>query len=665
MNTSPLSRRLACVIPLLVVAACGVRPTDGVGEGPAERRDTSSWPAYGGDHGGMRFAPLDGLTPENVDDLEVAWIYHTGDVSDGGEGNPSGTAFEATPILVDGALVFCTPFNRVIALDPATGAEHWAYDPQIDFSGRYANQLTCRGVAAWRDSERDPGEACARRIFTGTNEAELIAIDGMTGEPCSDFGDDGRVDLNPGAGPQRWKGEFQVTSPPEVVGDIVVVGSAVSDNARVDAPSGVLRGFDARTGRERWAWDLSPPDDDFPYAKSAEGHVLGTPNVWAPMSSDVSRDLLFVPTGNPAPDYYREKNRARMDHYGSSVVALRASTGEVVWNFQTVHHDLWDFDVPAQPTLFPMKHSGTERAALVQATKMGMLFVLDRDTGEPIYGVEERPVPGGGAPGQAISPTQPFPLAPPPLVPHELSPDDAWGVTPFDRGACRDTLAELEWQGIYTPPTEKWTLMYPGNAGGSNWGGVAVDPERQLIIANTMDLAWKVRLIPRDDFAATRAANPGREVSPQEGTPYGMWRETILSPLGVPCNPPPWGRLSAVDLATGEIAWERKIGTIRDITGLPLPVELGVPNIGGPLVTRGGLVFLAATLDDYLRAFDVASGEELWSGRLPAGGQATPMTYEVTESDGSRRQFVVIAAGGHSRGGSTLGDSLVAFALPE
>jgi quinoprotein glucose dehydrogenase len=611
----------------------------------------------------MRYAPVEQITRHNVSDLEVAWTYHTGDVSDGTGEVASTSAFENTPILVDGMLVLCTPFNRVIALDPATGAEHWSYDPEIDLSGRYANQLICRGISSWRDSSRDPAATCARRIFMGTNDAFLIALDAASGRPCEDFAVGGRFDLNPGAGPQKWKGEYQVTSPPEVVGDVVVVGSAVSDNARTDAPSGVIRGFDARTGVQRWAWDLAPPDyDHTTEPTSSEGFALGTPNVWAPMSSDPERDLVFVPTGNPAPDYFRSRENA--DHYGSSVVALRASTGEVVWHLQTVHHDLWDFDVPAQPTLFSLRRPEGDRPVLVQATKMGLLFVLDRETGEPIFGLEERPVPQNGAPGQVLSPTQPFPLAPPPLVGQSLSPQDAWGITPFDRAACREALEELRFEGMYTPPTEDWTLMYPGNAGGSNWGGVAVDPERQLLLANTMDLAWKVRLVARDEFEATRAANPGREISPQAGTPYGMWRETVLSPLGIPCNPPPWGRLAAVDLESGEILWQRKIGTTRDISPIPIGIELGVPNLGGPLVTRAGLVFLGATLDDYLRAFDVTTGEELWRGRLPAGGQATPMSYEIVDSDAGRRQFVVIAAGGHARGGSRLGDSLVAFALP-
>jgi quinoprotein glucose dehydrogenase len=378
---------------------------------------------------------------------------------------------------------------------------------------------------------------------------------------------------------------------------------------------------------------------------------------------DAERDLVFVPTGNPAPDYYRS-GRPEMDYYGSSVVALRGSTGEVVWRFQTVHRDHWDFDVPAQPTLIDLERDGRAVPALVQATKMGFLFVLERETGRPLFPVEERPVPRSGAPGDAVSPTQPFPVKPPPLVPTTLGPDDAWGMTPWDRRSCRRAIESLRFEGMYTVANEEWTLMYPGNMGGSNWGGVAFDPERQLVIANTSDVPWKVRLVPRAEFESTRRANPGREIVPQTGTPFGMWREVLLSPLGVPCNRPPWGSIAAVDLRSGEIAWQRPFGTIRDLTPLPLDIELGVPNVGGPLVTRSGLVFIGAALDDYLRALEVTSGEELWRARLPAGGQATPMSYFV-HGEGGGRQFVVIAAGGHGRGGTTLGDALVAFALPE
>jgi quinoprotein glucose dehydrogenase len=437
----------------------------------------------------------------------------------------------------------------------------------------------------------------------------------------------------------------------------------VSDNARIDAPSGVVRGFDARDGRLRWAFDLAPPDFDYETGLVSDaGYALGTPNVWAAMSVDAERGLVFIPTGNAAPDYYHGERRA-MNHYGSSVVALRGATGEVVWSFQTVHDDLWDFDVPAQPTLTTIEIDGEPRAALVQTTKMGLLFVLDRETGEPLLGVEERPVPtAGAAPGEVISPTQPFP-ATPILVRDQISPDDAWGLTPWDRGKCRELIAAYRFDGMYTPPSLQGSIMYPGNAGGSNWGGIAVDPQRQLALVRSSNLPWVVRLIPRADFHAEREADRGHEYGPQIGTPYGMRRDMLVSPLGLPCVPPPWGTLAAVDLRSGQIRWQVPHGTIRDLAPVPIPLTLGIPGLGGPMVTETGLVFIAAAMDDYLRAFDTETGEELWKARLPAGGQATPMGYQVEFEDGSARQYVLIAAGGHGRAGTTLGDHVVAFAL--
>jgi quinoprotein glucose dehydrogenase len=617
----------------------------------ASERTPTEWPAYGNDPGGSRYAPLDDLSRENVGRLELAWTFRTGDASQ--REGPSELAFEVTPILVEDTLYLCTPSNRVIALDPTTGVQRWSYDPHIPLAGaRYANQLVCRSVAYWRDPHADG--ACSARILTATNDARLIALDARTGAPCSGFGTRGEVDLARGVGELHWSGEYQVTSPPVLVGDVVAVGSAVSDNYSVDAPSGVLRGFDVRSGELRWAWDLAPPDLE----RGAAGWALGTPNVWAPMSVDEQRGLLFVPTGNPSPDYYRGDRRT--DAYGSSVVALRGASGEIAWHFQTVHHDLWDYDVASQPTLVTITRDGKEIPALVQPTKMGLLFVLNRETGEPLFPVEERPVPQDGAPGERLSPTQPFPLRPPPLVRHALRPDDAFGLTPFDRRWCRNRMSELRSGGIYTPPTLQGSLMVPGNAGGSNWGGVAVDPVRQLVVANVSDVPFAVTLLPRADYERARRENPGVEISPQLGTPYAMRREIVLSPLGIPCNAPPWGTLAAVDLGSGEIRWQVRLGTSRDIFPLPIAIEFGTPNIGGPLVTAGGLVFIAAAMDDYLRAFDVTTGEELWKGRLPAGGQATPMSYRA-----AGRQYVVIAAGGHQRAGTRLGDYVLAFALPE
>ena len=651
-------------IPFLLAALVGCSPAD-LPLPDQSVTAVSEWPAYGGDLGGQRHAAVGILRPDNVSSLEHAWTYRHGDVSGKNDENPSTTAFENTPILVDGTLFFCTPFNRVIALDPATGGERWTYDPEIDLTGRYANQLICRGVTAWLDDSGRPDVACRRTIFTATNDARLIALDAATGRVCPAFGSNGEVDLNAAAGEQKWKGEYQVTSPPVVVGEVVIVGSAVSDNGRIDAPSGVVRGFDVRSGALRWAWDLAPPSFDYETGLVSDaGYALGTPNVWAPMSVDAARGLVFVPTGNAAPDYYHGE-RSDMNYYGSSIVALHGETGEIEWHFQTVHNDLWDFDVPAQPTLTTIEIEGEPRAALVQATKMGLVFVLDRETGKPLLKVEERAVPtAGAAPNEVISPTQPFP-ATPILVRDSISPEDAWGLTPWDTGKCRDLIASLRFEGMYTPPSVQGSIMYPGNAGGSNWGGIAVDPISQLAFVRSSDLPWVVRLIPRDEFEDERDADPKHGYGPQIGTPFGIRRDMLMSPLGLPCVAPPWGTLSAIDLRTGAVLWQVPHGSVRDLAPVPLPLTWGIPGIGGPIVTDTGLVFIAAAMDDYLRAFDVETGEELWKGRLPAGGQATPMTYRVELEDGSLRQYVVIAAGGHGFSGSRLGDHLVAFALEE
>ncbi|MCG8591624.1 MAG: pyrroloquinoline quinone-dependent dehydrogenase [Proteobacteria bacterium] len=648
---------LALLLAEAAVLGCGP-PREPCPPAPTGGASTE-WPSYGNDPGGTRYSPLADIDGANVRCLEEAWTYHTGDLPDSRGEHASSLASEVTPVLVDDTLYLCTPYNRVIALDPETGRERWSFDPKLPLDGHYANQLVCRGVSPWLDPAAEADDLCRRRIFTATNDARLIALDAPTGQPCLGFGADGQVDLNPGVGEQEWRGEYQVTSPPAVGADVVIVGSAVADNRRDDAPSGVVRGFDARTGALRWAWDLRPPDFVATAANTTEaGYALATPNVWAPMAVDPERDLVFVPTGNPAPDYFR--GESNLDHYGSSVVALRATTGEVVWNFQTVHRDLWDFDVPAQPTLFQLRRDGEEIPALVQATKMGLLFVLHRETGEPLFPVVERPVPQIEVPGEYLSPTQPFPTKPPPLVPHSLSPDDAYGLTPWGRGACREALAALRFEGIYTPPTEQGTLMVPGNAGGSNWGGVAVDEANQRLVANVHDLPWSVTLIPREEAEAEGfERDEFAEYAPMRGAPYVMRRVPVLSPVGIPCNPPPWGMLAAVDLETGSISWQVTLGTSRDISPLPIALETGTPTLGGPLVTGGGLIFIGAAFEKVLRAFDVENGREVWSARLPYGPQATPMTYRA-----GGRQFVVIAATGYERGGMPPGDAIVAFALP-
>jgi quinoprotein glucose dehydrogenase len=614
--------------------------------------------------GGERHSPLVQIDAENVRDLEIAWVHHNGDIEPGGGATYLPSSFQATPIVVEGTLYFCTPFDRVIALDPETGRERWSYDPGVDRKGMYL--VNCRGVSAWRDADAVRDAPCALRIFVGTLDARLIALDGVSGQPCQDFGRDGAVDLREGVGDAK-PGEYGVTSAPLVLGDRVVTGAMVLDNRRTDAPGGVVRAFDVRSGALVWAWDPVPPgsapaaadDDGTPHFRR------GTTNAWSTLSGDPQQGLVYVPTGNTSPDYYGGQ-RDGLDYYSSSVVALRADSGEVAWHFQTVHHDLWDYDVPSQPTLFEWAGPDGPVPALAQATKMGHVFLLDRRTGAPLFPVEERPVPQQGAvPDETLSPTQPFPTRPPPLHPATLTPDEAFGFTPWDRGACREEIASLRSDGIFTPPTLQGSVHYPGMAGGANWGSVAIDPQRGLLVLNQQRAAVKIRLVPRTEFEDMFPDGPPAfGFEPQGGTPYALERVPLLSPLGAPCNPPPWGTLTAVRLATGEVAWEVPLGTTRDMAPFPVWLflgTLGVPNQGGAITTASGLTFIAAATDQYLRAFDTASGEELWRGRLPNGGHATPMTYRLRE-DG--RQYLVVAAGGHGMFQRKTGDALVAFALP-
>jgi quinoprotein glucose dehydrogenase len=615
----------------------------------------ADWPYYGGDAGGSRYSPLAEINRSNVAALRVAWEYHTGDVSDGSGGRRK-SAFEATPIVVDGTMYLSTPFNRVIALDPRTGAEKWSFDPGIDVRGPYSEGLISRGVTPWIDRERSGEAPCARRIFLATIDARLFALDAATGKLCADFGTAGQIDLTRGVANIKRRGEYQETSPPAVAGDLVIVGSSVADNDRVDSPSGVVRAFDARTGGLRWSWNPLAP----------EVAPTGAGNAWAMLSVDAERELVFVPTGSPSPDYHGGR-RPGDNRWANSVVALSARTGELVWGFQLVHHDLWDYDTASQPVLATLRRDGAERDVVIAGNKTGHLFVLDRQSGTPVFGVEERPVPNSDAEGELASPTQPFPLLPPPLVPQRLSADDAWGLRQEDRDACRALMQPLRAEGLFTPPSVRGTIAFPGNLGGMNWSSGAFDAQRQTFVTNVNILAMEVHLIPRALYEPIeKSAKRGEfraEVSPQHGTPYGMSRRVLQSPLsavGAPCNPPPWGALVAVDLGAGRIRWQVPLGTTSDLFP-ELPAIRGTPNLGGPIITAGGLVFIASALDNFLRAFDIDSGAELWKGRLPAGGQAMPMTYRLREGG---KQYVVIAAGGHGKQPTTLGDALVAFALP-
>lgn len=628
---------------------------------PAVAAADAGWSHYGGDAGGMRYSPASQITPENVDQLIPAWTYRTREI----ESRPAHILrqmkWQTTPVLRGDSLYLCTPFNIVIAIDPGTGEEKWRFDPKIPTEDvRPANRFNCRGVALWVDPA-PPSTACATRVFTGTNDARVIALDAATGRPCRDFGVKGEIKLAPSL-PLLWAGEFNISSAPVVASGVVVVGSSIGDNQRVAAPFGTVHAFDARTGAVRWTFDPIPRDARDPRASSwGDGwRQAGHANVWAPMSVDEGRGLIFMPTSSPSPDFFGGL-RPGDNRHANSVVAIKAETGVVRWAYQIVHHDVWDYDLPAQPTLATLNLDDGPRDVVIQGTKQGLVFVLDRDTGVPVFPVEERAVPQGAVAGEVLSPTQPFPLHVPPLVPDKLTPGNAFGLTPLERWSCSALLAAVRSEGLYTPPSERGTILFPFTGGGINWGGVAFDPERQILIANTSRIAHMVTLFEAREFDRLDKAFPTREVSPQTGAAYGMIRDPVLgSPVPMPCNPPPWGVLTAVDLKNGKLLWETTLGTIEEYTLGLLALPWGTPNLGGPVVTKSGVVFIGAAMDRYLRAFDVRTGRELWQGRLPATAQATPMTYEW-----KGEQFVLVAAGGYPDAGVVApSDTLVAFRLP-
>ncbi|MGB7750024.1 MAG: pyrroloquinoline quinone-dependent dehydrogenase [Candidatus Acidiferrales bacterium] len=625
----------------------------------------NDWAYYGHDAGGTRYSPLTQINRENVKNLKVAWTFHSGDISDG-SGRPKRSGLETTPILVDGILYLTSPFNRVFALNPETGKQLWVYDPMIDVAESYGDGLINRGVATWLDPTRAKGKRCRRRIFEATLDARLIELDAATGDPCMDFGNRGQISLRDVA--RYIPGEYHMTSPPAVIDDLVVVGSAIDDNARVDMPSGVVRAFDARTGALRWKWEPLPPNDADSAKPSATANTnatkvwrTGAGNAWSVMVVDPERDLIFVPTGSASPDYYGGM-RVGDDKWANSIVALHAKSGELAWGFQLVHHDLWDYDTAAPPLLAMLQHDGKSVPVVIQGNKTGFLYVLNRDTGVPVFPVEERPVPQSDVPGEVTSPTQPFPLAPPALVPQKLSADDAWGITVEDRTYCRDRMKNLRNDGLFTPPSLQGSLSVPGNVGGMNWSGYAFDPQNSLLLVNTNNVPSQMGVIAADKYWDAADNNKGDlEYTQQYGAPYGMFRTFLFAKAHhLPCSPPPWGTLTAVDMAKGTIRWQVPLGSIAPKEAM---VPAGAPSLGGPIVTAGGLVFIAGTvIDPAIRAFDVETGKEIWKFDLPTSGAATPMTYQLRPGG---KQFIVVAAGGHSKvAEEKQSDEIVAFTLP-
>ena len=648
----PLYDRGIASVPAAVVQAQSVPAVSGTGE----------WLSYGNDTGGSRFSPLAQITPENVGRLQPVWTFHVGMGSAGRHGG-----LEVTPLKVGGNLYVCNSSSDVIAIDAETGKQVWRFNANADATGIQIG--ACRGVAYYRV----PGAtgACAARIISPTLDARLVALDAETGKPCEDFGTHGHVSLLGGMG-HVIKGYYFVTSAPAVIRGKVVLGGWVSDGQYWGEPPGVVRAFDAVTGRFAWAFDPGRPDDHSE-PTGERTYTRATPNSWAPMSSDEALGLVYIPTGNATPDYYGGQRRPLDDRYSSSVIALDGDTGAVRWTFQTTHHDLWDYDVPAQPSLVDLPTKDGVVKALVQATKRGEVFVLDRVTGKPLAQVAEVPVPtAGAAPGERISPTQPFSVGMPSFRGPNLREKDMWGVSPLDQLFCRIMFRRARYEGPLTPPGLTPNIVYPGFLGGTDWGGVSIDRDRNLMIINSNRVPVYAQLISRAEADrrgirvsthGVRSDAPGGQ--PQANTPYAGIIFPFLSPTLSPCNAPPYGMITAVDLVTRKVVWNRPIGTARESGPFGfashLPIPMGLPNTGGSMVTRGGVVFIAATQEKRIRALDVKTGKELWSAPLPAGGHATPASYW---SDKSKRQFVVQAAGGNVTLLSGTSDAIIAYALP-
>lgn len=633
---------------------------------PAPLKVGEDWPAYGGTYHARRFSPLPEITTDNVGDLERAWTYRTGDMpTEEAEGKYSP---ETTPIEVGDTIYLCSAMNIMIALDAATGKEEWRYDPQVS-ADAIPYGATCRGVAYYKAPEvSDPDGACAERIIEATLDARLIAVDAQLGQPCADFGISGEVSLEEGIG-DTVPGWYSVTAPPTIVRGVVVVGAQVYDGQAEDSPSGVIRGFDAVTGELRWAWDLAKPSLQ---GEPPEGEVYtrGTPNMWTTASGDEELGLVYLPMGNSAVDYYGANRSPAENEYSTSLVALDVTTGKPVWHFQTVHYDVWDYDLGSQVSLVDFPMDGGTIPAAILPSKQGEIYVLDRRTGEPLFPVEEREVPSGGVEPENLASTQPYStyatLAKPPLTEKDM-----WGMSPLDQLVCRIQYHLAAYEGEYTPPTvDRRFIQYPGYNGGSDWGSVAVDEQRGILMANYNDMPNHNRLLTRDE-AEERGLAPitdptGDHDNPQAGAPYAIdvnagWRNSFT---GLMCKQPPYGGIRAIELATGDTLWDQPLGTARrnGPFGIPsmLPFRIGTPNNGGPLIMAGGLVFIAATTDNLIRAVDIETGEVLWEDTLPAGGQATPMAFEA---DG--REFVVIMAGGHHFMETPVGDYVIAYALPQ
>ena len=674
----------ATVVGLLVVSAFAIsrvnQPYIGALPGviasttadPSLLKPGTDWPAYGGSHASQRYSPLRQITPANVSRLERAWLYNTGDMPKDPKDSKYGA--ETTPLKVGDTLYLCSAMNVLIALDPATGKQRWRYDPKVSDEW-IPYTAACRGVAYHATLGTAADNECAARIVEGTLDGRLIAVDARTGKPCSGFGTNGQVDIKRGMG-DVYPGMVSMTSPPTIVQGVIVTGHQVLDGQKRGAPSGVLQGFDAITGAKRWAWDMVHPEwtGDPP---AGQEYARGTPNMWTIASSDEALGLVYMPMGNSAVDYWSGSRRFEEKAFSTSLVALDVNTGRPRWKFQTVRNDVWDYDLGAQATLVDFPLGGGTVPALILPSKQGDIYVLDRRTGQPLFPVQDRPAPRTGVEPEQRSPTQPF-SSYHTLAKKDLTERDMWGMSPIDQMICRIQFRNAEYRGMYTPPTaDRRFIQYPGYNGGTDWGGIAVDPVRGVIVANYNDMPNYNRLIPREQANNKKAFPRGDprggsmggghgSLDPQAGTPYAIsvnpgWR---LPLTGLLCKQPPYGGMRAIDMRTGRTVWDRPFGTARKNGpwGIPsmLPVTIGTPNNGGAVITAAGVLFIAAATDDLIRAIDLRTGETIWQDVLPAGGQATPMTYEM-----NGKQYLVIMAGGHHFMETPVGDEVIAYALPD
>ncbi len=643
----------------------GMPPGQGMTSGPD--MPPGEWQAYGRTGFGQRYSPLNQITVANVHTLRPAWQFNTGDAR-GRPGDPEETTDEVTPLKIGNRLYLCTPHQSVIALDATSGVLVWRHDTAVQ-DHLALQHLTCRGLSYQPPPAATPiaaggqAPACAAKLFMPTAGGRLLALDPATGAPCARFGGGpGQIDLWAHM-PNRLPGSYYSTSPVVVTRKLVIVGGTVLDNLSTHEQSGVIRAFDIETGALVWNWDSGNPDATAPIA-AGQTYTVNSPNSWSISSVDEALGLVYVPMGNQPPDQWGGHRSEAVERYSSAVVALEVATGKVRWVYQTVHHDLWDYDVPAQPSLVDLTIGGATVPALVQPTKQGELFVLDRRTGVPLLPVVDVPAPQGAAEGDHTAATQPKSALS--FEPRRLEGRDMWGATMFDQLVCRIALQRLRYDGRFTPPSTQGSLIYPGNFGVFNWGGVAVDPQRQVAFTTPTYLAFVSRLVPRPNDTALMVQDDGPPkgslpaLNENFGAPFAAHLGPFMSRLGLPCQAPPWGLVAGADLTTGKVVWRHRNGTVRDLSPLPLPFRMGVPSLGGPVMTAGGVAFLSGSMDDYVRAYDVSTGRQLWQSRLPAGGQATPMTY--TGDDG--RQYLLVVAGGHGSTHTKPGDAVIAYALP-